>query len=210
MKPSIKDRLRETMPYTMLYAYRQRRATAAWFRAGRPVPPPHLVKQRVVKDFARKHGLSTLIETGTYYGDMIVATKGDFQQIYSIEFDESLYRKAQWRFRNAPHVILLHGDSGQVLPSLLEEITTPALFWLDGHYSGGVTIKGSVDSPVIEELYAVLRHPIRGHVVLIDDAREFIGRNGYPTIPDLQAMVNECCPSASLDVEDDIIHILVK
>ena len=79
------------------------------------------------------------------------------------------------------HVEILHGDSGVVLPELLRRISEPALFWLDAHYSTGETVRGELDTPIEQELKAILNHSVRNHVILIDDARNFIGTNDYPT-----------------------------
>ena len=56
---------------------------------------------------------------------------------------------------------------------VLEPVFMTALFWLDGHYSGGETAKGDADSPLREELEAIGRHPIKTHVIPIDDVRSF-------------------------------------
>src|SRR2546429_866829 len=46
--------------------YHERRELAAWERQGRPVPPPHVVKQRVLQGYAERYRLKIFIETGTY------------------------------------------------------------------------------------------------------------------------------------------------
>jgi hypothetical protein len=71
---------------------------------------------------------------------------------------------------------------------------------------GGATARGEEDSPVRRELQALLSHPVRGHVVLIDDARLFSGRDGYPTIPDLVAWIERERPASDVRVEDDIVQ----
>lgn len=70
-----------------------------WMNRGKPSPPPHIVKQLVVKKAQKDAGFSTLVETGTYYGDMIYAQLDNFSRIYSIELSERLYRKAKRRFK---------------------------------------------------------------------------------------------------------------
>ena len=42
-----------------------------WRLRGKPVRSPHLQKQRTVREYGEKFGLKILIETGTYYGEMI-------------------------------------------------------------------------------------------------------------------------------------------
>jgi len=57
-----------------------------WILRGRPERSPHLLKQKVVREYCQRFGLKTLVETGTYYGEMVVAMKRRFDRIYSIEF----------------------------------------------------------------------------------------------------------------------------
>ena len=177
-----------------------------WVRDGRPVPPPPIVKQRVVKAALQRHGLDTVIETGTYTGEMVAALVGHARRIVSIELDDALHAAAVRRFADAPQVELLHGDSGRLLPSVVARLDRPALFWLDGHYTGTGTARTDVASPIVGEVETLLGHAIPGHVVLIDDAREFTGEDGYPTIEALRAMVVRRQPRAVFVVEDDIIR----
>ncbi len=65
----------------------------------RLIPPPTIVKQLVIRQYAWQYGLKTFIETGTYRGDMVDAMRPYFDQIYSIELGKKLYRQARRRFR---------------------------------------------------------------------------------------------------------------
>ena len=56
------------------------------------------------------------------------------------------------------------------------------------------------------ELAALLHHPVRRHLVLIDDARLFTGTDGYPTIDELRTWVERERPGSRVDVEADIIR----
>ena len=46
-----------------------------WILRGRPLRSPHLLKQKVVREYGERFGLKTLVETGTYYGEMVAAMK---------------------------------------------------------------------------------------------------------------------------------------
>jgi hypothetical protein len=81
------------------------------------------------------------------------------------------------------------------------------LFWLDGHYSGGITARSAAETPILQELQCVLRHRVRTHVILIDDARCFTGANGYPTIAALRELLAGAYPSWLFTVGDDIIRM---
>lgn len=215
MKSVIKRALKRTFIYEIVRRRKEEQATRArnerdlldWEASGKPVPPPHIVKQRTVKDYARRFSLNTLIETGTYLGDMIDATKDVFTKSFSIELDQKLYEQAKQRFCGDKSISIIQGDSGEVLPDILAGIDIPCLFWLDGHYSGDITARGGVDTPIMEELEHILNHAVAGHVILIDDARCFVGENSYPTIDELKARILQRRPNWIFEAENDIIRI---
>jgi hypothetical protein len=178
-----------------------------WQLRGRPAPPPRLIKQQIVRQYARDFGLDALVETGTYFGEMIAATQDLFRDIWSIEIEPWLHQRAQKVFAAKPHIHLLLGDSRDVLPQVLEQLDRPALFWLDGHFSGGITGKGISETPIVQELDAIARHPVKQHVLLIDDARDFTGKNDYPSIEQMRQYVGERFPARVFQLENDIIRI---
>ena len=69
-----------------------------WILRGRPARSPHLLKQKTVREYGEKYGLKTLVETGTYYGEMVAAMKGRFDRIYSIEYVAELANRARKKF----------------------------------------------------------------------------------------------------------------
>lgn len=178
-----------------------------WKNLGRPVPPPHAVKTRTVLEYAQEHNIDTFVETGTYLGQMIGAVLKKFRYVYSVELDEVLYRKALIKFSRFPHVLLFWGSSERILAQILPNITKPALFWLDAHYSGGITAKGDLESPIEKELELILNHPVKEHVILIDDARCFNGLHDYPSLKDLIEKITRQRPDLKIEVIDDIIRI---
>jgi hypothetical protein len=184
----------------------ERRIVLQWRLTGRPIPPPPTVKASIVKDYQRRFGLRVFVETGTFAGGMIDAVKDRFEHITSIELDPGWHARAVQRFQASPHITLLQGDSGERLQQVLDGLTEPALFWLDAHYSGPITARGVVDSPIARELAAIRAHPVAGHVVLIDDMRDFTGRDGYPTVDELVRWIREVDPAAVVDVRDDILR----
>ncbi|HEX3384446.1 MAG TPA: hypothetical protein VHS53_04625, partial [Mucilaginibacter sp.] len=108
-----------------------------WESAGRPVPPPHLVKQLTISDIQKKSQYGLFIETGTYLGEMVEAQRANFRRVYSIELSPELFESARKKFLSDTRVTILQGDSSDVLPTLLGQINEPGIFWLDGHYSEG-------------------------------------------------------------------------
>jgi hypothetical protein len=207
MLNSLKQAIKRTLPDDVLKLRRDLEARRAWERQGRPSPPPHIVKEELIKDYAKTFNTQILIETGTYLGDMVHAMKKSFSRIISFELDHNLATQAQQRFANDPHVEIVEGDSGKLLDEHLATINAPCLFWLDGHYSGGITAKGALETPIKNELTAILSHPVDDHVILIDDARCFTGENDYPTLDELKNFVAERKPNHKFSVEHDAIRI---
>lgn len=186
----------------------QQRHAKLWDAQRAPLPIPDLVKQRTVSDIAKKFGLTTLVETGTYLGDMVGSVHRQFKQMYTIELSDMLYARARRRFSRLSNVEVLHGDSGQVLKSVLPKLNTPTLFWLDAHYSAGFTARGNEDSPVLQELQAIFSSPLSDYVILIDDATDFGGDGGYPTIDEVRNLVAERAPRYTVEIKYNAIHIL--
>lgn len=183
----------------------ERREMSSWRRAGSPVPPPDSFKQTVVRNYGRRFHLRTFIETGTYLGDMVEAQRRHHRRVLSIELASALCRDATIRFAKARNVTILEGDSGELLPGILVGIEEPCLFWLDGHYSAGVTARGTLETPILQELETIFTHP-HEHVILVDDARCF-GAGDYPTLDVLREMTASRRPDWAIEVEDDIIRI---
>jgi|SRR6188768_3721936 len=177
-----------------------------WEKNGKPLPPPHIVKQMAIEQYRRKFNTEILVETGTYLGDMVEAQRDHFKKIYSIELSEKLFNKAKRRFKGQLHIKILHGDSGTVLNKLMIEIDKPCLFWLDGHYSEGMTAKGEKECPVPEELKAIFKNPLP-HIILIDDARLFNGTHDYPTIEQIGEIIRSNNRRYLVEIKDDIIRL---
>jgi hypothetical protein len=188
-------------------AARHREELQQWLRRQNGGSCPHLIKQATVRSYAAAHKTRCFVETGTYLGEMTYAMRNDFDRLVSIELDDRLYRGALRRFARFPHVTVEHGDSASVLPRILPGIDRPTLFWLDGHYSGGFTARGQNDTPIVDELRSILVHQVDGHVILVDDAREFTGKNGYPTVEELGTIVKQSRPTWKVEVACDIIRI---
>lgn len=180
-----------------------------WEREGRSIPVPHIVKQNVINAYKKRYNVEALFETGTYLGDMVWAQRNNFKRIYSIELSERLSKKAQKRFEKYSYINILQGDSGKVLDTLTDKMNEKAIFWLDGHYSGGITAKGDSECPVYEELSAIFKSE-QEHILLIDDARFFIGEGDYPTLESLSQFIRNSYPNSLIDVKEDIIRVELK
>ena len=201
-------KVRELLLHNRLFRHGwQRYELWRWRWASRPASPPHLFKQSVVRDYARRFALRIFVETGTYHGEMLATQKEFFNQLFSIELDRQLYRRARKRFALDEHVFVVPGDSAFVLPFVLNKVSGPALFWLDAHAMiDGV--QGELLTPIREELRAILEHgPLSDDVILIDDARLFGSAQDYPSVREVEEIVHHYYPRWYVGVEDDIIRI---
>jgi len=177
-----------------------------WNLRGRPVRSPHLIKERTVRDYGQRYRLRILIETGTYYGEMVSAVRKHFDRIYSIEFDPQLARGAIRKFESFPNIQIVEGDSKLVLPELLKSLREPALFWLDAGYYGWAGLEGDKQR-LSAEFEVILRHPVKGHVILMDDARGLDGRNRALTVAEVKSRIESEFPDRKVEVNYDILRI---
>lgn len=148
------------------------------------------------------------MKTGTFLGATTAEMRKHFQQLYTIELSHELYSRANAMFSKYANVKTLHGDSGKVLFDVVKKINATVLFWLDGHYSGGISTRGDIACPIFKEPEAVFQLENIEYVIMIDDARCFSNpfETNYPSIEILEKYVNENSPlKMSLDVSLDII-----
>jgi len=191
--------------YELLFPFYDYLSLIQWLFKEKTPPTPPVIKLKLIKTMARKYSTKTFIETGTYLGTTTASVKKNFSKIYTIELDEKLYKRAKYKFRKNRNIIVLKGNSAKVLPKILTKINTPCLFWLDAHYSKGITVKGDKETPIVDELRSILKHKIKNHVILIDDARNFTGSFGYPKVSQLKKMIKN--KPYELSIKDDIITI---
>jgi len=207
----LKKALKRTPVYYVVRNGMQKQKDARrlnrWEKSGRPLPPPHIVKQQVILDYARRSNIDVLVETGTYHVDMVEAMKSHFTTVYSIELAESLFFEVKRRFKSDQNVHLIHGDSAIEIEAILERLHERAIFWLDGHYSGGETANAATGNPIIQEVSQILSSTIKGHVILIDDARFFDTDSGYPPLSAVVDAAKSICPNVNVEVDLDIIRI---
>lgn len=210
IRHSLRDAIRQSPLYpwvqTGLEWVRNERALRQWAREGASGSPPHLLKQGVLREHARRFGLRTLVETGTYFGNMVDVMRREMNRVVSIEVDESLAALARHRFESDPRVQIIRGDSARVIAEVVPTLDGPTLFWLDGHYSGGVTGFGESHCPVMKELPPILADDRFAHVILIDDARLFGIDPAYPTVDEVRALVARHRPELAFSFENDILR----
>lgn len=167
--------------------------------------PPH-VKRKVLL----RNGMpcETWVETGTYLGSttQVLSLKAKF--VYSIEPEPELFSNAKERFSKHSNVEIIFGTSEACIEGVLEKISGDVSFWLDGHYSAGITYKGDLDTPIALELATIEKAIGRlGKVVImIDDVRCFGSKDPehaeYPPLEFLVEWANK--NQFSWHIEHDI------
>jgi hypothetical protein len=119
-------------------------------------------------------GARAFVETGTNKAETTVWASEHFQKVVTIEGQASLVAAATAHHGHRKNIRFLHGDSRTLLAPTLAELGEPAVLWLDAHWCGEGTFGPTSECPLLEELSAA-NHSRPDHVVLIDDARFFIG-----------------------------------
>jgi hypothetical protein len=162
-----------------------------WSRSKYAAPSPHFIKQACLLRNAYPN--ATWVETGTFLGETTEVLSKHGSMVYSIEPEPALFANARAYFNSFDNVEILNGTSEQVFPSLLPKIHGDVNFWLDGHYSAGVTFHGSQDTPILDELKSIAAN--LGHFnrtcVLVDDIRCFDPHQSiYGSYPPLDALVD--------------------
>lgn len=161
-------------------------------------PAPIAVKWAVLDRYGFKYG--NWIETGTYLGETTNFLSHGGGKVFTIEPQPELAARARSRFASAPHVSVIEGLSEEVLESVIERAADGSAlsFWLDGHYSAGITHKGPVDTPIREELRIIASKiaELKEVAVLVDDVRCFQpddeNYREYPSRSWLVAWADQC------------------
>ncbi|MBE3138582.1 MAG: hypothetical protein IMZ63_02065 [Actinobacteria bacterium] len=124
--------------------------------------------------------IKVFIETGTHFGQTIFKINSYFDKIHTIEIKEDIYNTVV----NMAHTKESHpgsfqninfhlGDSTYLLPKILKNINEPCVFFLDGHYSHGITGRGEKDTPLLEEVKAIEEFHNQSSIIIIDDCGMF-------------------------------------
>lgn len=109
------------------------------------------------------------IETGSHLGEGIQrAVEIGFRDIYSVEIKQDFHFHCMGKFSGNEGVHLSLGDSLNKLPEILSKVNEQSTFWLDAHMSNITR-----NCPTLEEIKLIGQHPIKNHIIIIDDVRDF-------------------------------------
>src|SRR5690349_3797999 len=109
------------------------------------------VDLRFAADLRDRLGLRRAVETGTYKGRTARALAQVFPAVVTIELSRELHERAVRRLGDLPGVTPLQGHSAERLGEL-PPADGGSLYFLDGHWSGGVTAGQEDDCPLLAEL----------------------------------------------------------
>jgi hypothetical protein len=179
-----------------------------WVLSGRRGPDNHVYKKMRVRSVAALYSCDTFIETGTFYGQMVNAMKDCFDTVLSVELFDKLFALNKSSFSKYPRVRIYLGDSACRLQDMLNDARGRILFWLDGHYSGKGTACGDQVSPILRELEIIKHHFRCDHCILIDDARLFVGIDGYPSLEETKKKLLEVNPDYTISMDGDCLIAL--
>ncbi len=200
---TLKTSIRNSLPYRIFSLWR---GYINWGERGYAAPSPHFIKQAVLLRNAFSN--AQWVETGTFLGQTTKELSKHGSFVFSIEPEPTLYENAIRHFKTYPNVKILKGLSEEVFPSLLPCLSGKINFWLDGHYSAGITHKGPQDTPIIDELAHISNnlHRFDKVCVMIDDIRCFNPElDDYSSYPSLNALVDWANQnSLSWHIEHDI------
>jgi len=157
------------------------------------------------------------VETGTAYGQTLQEIQPYFKKIFTVEISEKLWEWLQpqiQQFENVEHVL---GDSLIEIPKFLETLhkDDKVFFWLDAHWSQGLSSKNDLDCPLIEECVIIdKQYKADIGLVVIDDVRMFGTHNNE----DWTEITNDAVQSSfknfkilvSEEIEDRLVLLISR
>ena len=135
------------------------------------------------------------VETGTYIVQSTYNIHKLFKKVYTCEASKDLYEAAKQLFilTKSDDIEIYSGDSRLFLKSLSSKICNNSIFFLDAHYSKGITSRKYGTCPLIDELKIIFDKCSEG-IIVVDDLRTMNGKNGYPNLIDIL----NCIPNSAL------------
>ena len=128
-----------------------------------------IIETTLKEEVLSKYKNSIFVETGTAHGGAVkLALKLGFKVVYSIELDEGRYQYNCEQFKDEisnGKVVLINGDSLEVMNSIISYLYVPATFWLDAHVDDGPC--GKKKCPLYDEIEIIGQSKIKKHTLLL-------------------------------------------
>lgn len=173
--------------------------------------PMHLVKPLI-----DNYDIPFFVETGTASGDSARLASKLFKKVWTIEVVED---RQNIQTEN-DNIEFLVGDSSKLLYGIIEELKNKkgdnkhqfVLFYLDAHYSDIVPNESDYpECPLLDEIKIAANYG-EDAIIIIDDARLFLGQPPYPhdprewpSIKEIFALLIEKFPYHHITLTDDYI-----
>jgi len=141
------------------------------------------IPSNLVISLRDEFNLKYFIETGTFLGNTAYWASQYFEKVFTIENSEKLWQQASSTYSGLLNVKFVIGDSRDKLHEIVKGLKSPAIFWLDAHWSGGITFGEGSECPLLDELKVIVNES-RDHFILVDDARLFLAPPPKPHIPE--------------------------
>jgi hypothetical protein len=143
---------KKIFPKYFINAFTKFNQTKAWRKRNYLGASPQFIKQSILL----RDGIPNAqwVETGTGRGVTTKFLAETFPYVHTIEPSKYLYNQAICNLK-LKNINFLNDTSENILSDLLSKLNGDINFWLDGHYSAGMTFKGKKNCPVEEELMAI-------------------------------------------------------
>ena len=137
-------------------------------------------KRKLLKILLKNITFENAVETGTYLGKSTRIFSKHIKNVYSIEIKKELYNFVKRKYAKSK-INFVFGMSEQVLKKIVLQIRGSTFFYLDSHYSGGITSRGKKVTSLNDELLTLDKFLfLLNSVIIIDDAKSINGTNDYP------------------------------
>lgn len=135
------------------------------------------------KELKQKNLCDSFLETGYYMGSGVHrAIQAGFEKIFSIEISSIHVKNGKKHYEDnilLGQVEIINDDSRNLYETIKQYPNKRFLFFLDAHADQSIEHERSVNCPVLEELEAIKKHPIKDHVILVDDMRLFRSQSAW-------------------------------
>lgn len=129
------------------------------------------------KKLKQKYLCDYFLETGYYMGSGVDrAIQVGFEKIFSIEISSIHVANGKKKHQNnilLGQVEIINDDSINLFKTIKQYPHKRFLFFLDAHADQTLEHEKSINCPILEELEAIRNHPVKDHVILVDDMRLF-------------------------------------
>ncbi|WP_254173819.1 FkbM family methyltransferase [Planktothrix pseudagardhii] len=169
--------------------------------------------QNIMALLQKEYQIKTFIETGTFQGTTAVWASEIFNNVFTIELSQHLYESTVRNYGHIANINFCYGHTKEHLKSIVPQLNGSSLFWLDAHWSEGITAGQEDPCPLLEEL-KIIKNSQWEHFIFIDDARLFLSPPPHPhgidRWPAIHTIVQELLSLQSpyiVVIEDAIISV---